>query len=62
MLPLADVGSIGWALVVWFACAVLIFVLDRLTAAGNGGIWESDDPVVSILAYLYGMVRSGFGS
>lgn len=39
-------------MVVWFACAVLIFVLDRLTAAGTGGIWESDDPVVSVLAYL----------
>jgi hypothetical protein len=52
MLPIADVGPVGWTLVVWFACAVLIFVLDRLTAAGNGGIWESDDPVVSVLAYL----------
>jgi hypothetical protein len=53
MLAIADVGPIGWTFIVWFACALLLFVLDRFfAAADNGGIWKSDDPIVSVLTYL----------
>jgi hypothetical protein len=41
-----------WTFVVWFACALLLFVFDRFAAADKSGIWESDHPVESVLAYL----------
>jgi hypothetical protein len=52
MLPIAEVGFMGWTFIVWLACALLLFALDRFAAADNSGIWESDDPIVSVLAYL----------
>jgi hypothetical protein len=45
-------GSHRRIFVVWLACALLLFVLERFAAADNSGLWESDHPVESVLAYL----------
>jgi hypothetical protein len=52
MHPVAEMGPIEWTFVVWFACALLLFVLERFAAADNSGLWESDHPIEAVLAYL----------
>jgi hypothetical protein len=52
MFAMPDLGSMWLVLIIWTACALVIFVLERLAAADNSGIWESDHPIESVLAYL----------